>query len=252
MRMYNTTEIIEFVKTVTIDCKDNGSSFVVTDRVEAIMRLLEGSAYKLVAREPLTLVYAKREFSAGNSVVLVSSHIDCLYDSCFCCDEGDCLRGTFDNSVGNAAILSLMIHDLLPDNVVVAFTGDEEHDSQGAVQTVLALGRMQCEIKFALVLDVTNTGYENGAMFALENDFGIDLLTAHRIVEVVETVGAKYEFKHCAEPDESWDYNDYGVPVLSVCAVVNGYLHSNDGVLLRKDSLLSYNNAICSILNVFV
>ena len=247
--MLDISEIIELLETVTVDCKDNGDSFVVTDRVEAIKHLLEGSVYKPIVSESLVLVYAKREFSAGESVVLVSAHVDCLYDACFCNDEGDSLRGTFDNSLGNAAILSLMIRNLLPDNVVVAFTGDEEHDSQGAVQTVLALGRMQYGIKFALVLDVTNTGYENGAQLALENDLGVDILTAHRIVGVVEAIGAKYEFKHCAEPDESWDYNDYGIPVLSVCAVVGGFLHSNEGVVLQKNSLIPYCNSILAILN---
>ena len=103
---------------------------------------------------------------------------------------------------------------------------------------------------FALVLDVTNTGYENGAQFALENDLGIDLFTAHRIVEAVEMLGAKYEFKHCAEPDESWDYNDYGIPVLSVCAVVDGFLHGNEGVCLPKKSLIPYCNSLLAVLDV--
>ena len=129
------------------------------------------------------------------------------------------------------------------------FTGDEEHDSQGAVQTVLALGRMGCVIKFAVVLDVTNTGWENGACLALENDLGVDLLTAHRIVETVDSVGVKYEFKHDAEPDESWDYNDYGIPALSLCVPVGGDLHSDKGVHLCKESLAHYMETLSVILN---
>lgn len=246
--MDKTARFIELLKAVTVDCKDDGENFVVPDRVAVIEGLLVKSDYKVIAREPLALVYAKRELSAGDSVVLVSAHVDCLYDACFCAEEGDFLRGTFDNSFGNAAILWQMLAGTLPGNVVVAFTGDEERDSHGAVQTLLALGRMQCEIKFALVLDVTNTGCESGAMFALENDLGIDIFTAHKIVEAVEAVGEKYEFKHCAEPDESWDYNDYGIPVLSLCAVVKGFLHGNEGVLLRKKSLIPYGKALLSLL----
>lgn len=247
-----TANLIELLKSVTVDCKDDGKGFTVADRVMVIEKLLEGTDYKRIVREPLALVYAKRELSAGDSVVLVSAHIDCLYASCFCNDNGDCLCGTFDNSIGNAAILSLMIKGLLPDNVVVVFTGDEEKDSQGAVQAVLALGRMQCEIKFALVLDATNTGWDSGASFALENDLGVDLLTAHRIIGSVEGLGVKYAFKHDAEPDESWDYNDYGIPSLSVCAVVDGFLHSNEGVLLRKSSLAPYCESVRAVLNVLV
>ena len=246
--MDKTACFIELLKAVTVDCKDDGENFVVSDRVAVIEGLLVKSDYKIIAREPLALMYAKRELSAGDSVVLVSSHIDSVYDFCFCDDEGDSLRGTFDNSMGNAAILWLMLHGLLPDNVVVTFTGDEERDSQGAVQTVLALGRMQCEIKFALVLDVTNTGYESGAHFALENDLGIDIFTAHKIIDAVKSTGLEYAYEHNAEPDESWDYNDYGIPALSLCAVVKGFLHGNEGVLLQKKSLIPYGKALLSLL----
>ena len=248
--MGNTGNLPELLNAVTVDCKDNGKEFTVTDRGAVIERLLEGSAYRLIARESLALLYAKRELVAGDRVVLVSSHVDCLYNACFCNDEGGCFRGTFDNSFGNAAILSLMLGGLLPDNVVVAFTGDEERDSQGAVQTVLALGRMQCEIKFALVLDVTNTGWDSGASFALENDLAVDLLTAHKIVGAVDALGEEYAFKHNAEPDESWDYNDYGIPSLSLCVPVKGELHGDAGVLLRKESMFPYRKALLAVLNV--
>lgn len=243
------TSFWEILEAVTVDCKDDGRCFTVADRVHVIERLLDGSAYRLVAREPLALVYAKRDLVPGDSVVLVSSHIDSLYTNCFCNDEGELLRGTFDNSLGNAAILSLMLQGALPENVVVAFTGDEEHDSQGAVQTVLALGRIQCGIKFALVLDVTNTGWESGACFALENDLGVDMVTAHKAMAAVEALGVEYSFKHDAEPDETWNYNDYGIPSLSLCAVVDGFMHGDEGVVARKNSLSSYLVALSSLLH---
>lgn len=242
-------DFIELLNVVTTDSRDNGEEFTVTNRISVIEKLLETTDYKLVVNEPLVRLYSKRDICEGDSVVLVSSHVDSLYGACFCNDEGEFLRGTFDNSLTNAAILSLMLRGVLPDNVVVAFTGDEEHDSQGAVQTVLALGRMGCVIKFAVVLDVTNTGWEGGACLALENDLGIDLLTAYRIVEVIESVGVKYEFKHDAEPDESWDYNDYGIPALSLCVPVGGDLHSDKGVHLCKKSLAHYMETLSIILN---
>lgn len=244
--MFNLPEFIELLKAVTVDCKDNGKEFTVSTRVEVIESLLKDSAYKLVAREPLSLIYAKHELCEGESVALVSSHVDCLYENCFCSVEEAFLRGTFDNSFGNAAILWMMLHDMLPDNVVVAFTGDEERDSQGAVQTVLALGRMQCKIKFALVLEVTNVGWGRGAHFALENDNGIDLLTAYSIVETVRLLGAEYVFEHNAEPDESWDYSNYGIPSLTLSMPVGGNMHSNEGVLLHKEAIDTY----CQVLSL--
>ena len=57
------------------------------------------------------------------------------------------------------------------------------------MQTVLAPGKMHCSVEFALVLDVTNVGWECGASITLENDLGIDIITAHSIVEAVKSYG---------------------------------------------------------------
>ena len=242
--MENSLQLFEILSAVTVDCKDDGKEFVVSDRIAVIERLLQGSAYKLVAREPLALLFAKRVPQEGEKMLLVSSHIDCVYDNCFCADEGDCLRGTFDNSFTNAALLWNMLHDRLPDNVVVAFTGNEEGDSQGAVQTVVALGRMGCEVASALVLDVTNEGWDSGASFTLENDLGIDILTGYNIISSLEKYDGRFAFKHNALPDESWDYADYGIPSLTLCVPVGGELHGDAGVMLRKESALEYCNVL--------
>ena len=237
-------EFFDILQSVTVDCKDNGECFTVTDRVAVIERLLKDTAYRLVARESLVLLYAKHALCEGDRVLLVSSHIDCLYGKCFCNDDGDCLRGTFDNSFTNAALLWDMLNDTLPDNVVVAFTGNEESDSQGAVQTVVALGRMGCEVAAALVLDVTNEGWKSGALFTIENDAGIDILTGYNIISSLEDYGGRFAFKHNALPDESWDYADYGIPSLTLCVPVCGELHSDAGVLLRKESATEYCNVL--------
>ncbi len=242
-------DFFSLLQTVTIDCKDNGEHFIVDDRIKVIEQLLAGTPYKLVCREPLALVFAKHDLCEGESVVLISSHIDCLYDNCFCNDAGDCLRGTFDNSLGNTAVLWCMLNDMLPDNVVVTFTGDEERDSQGAVQTLLAIGRAGCGISLAIVQDVTNTGWESEALFAIENDSGIDLLTAHSIVSLLNGYKGQYAFEHNAEPDESWDYADYGIPCFSLCLPVCGNLHGDAGVLVRKSSVIEYCKVLSMLAN---
>ena len=248
--MSSTQDFFDILQTVTIDCKDNGERFTVTDRVMAIEQMLEQTDYKLIARQPLVLLYAKRQPREGDRVLLISSHIDCVYPCCFCSDEGDCLRGTFDNSFSNAALLWNMLNDRLPDNVVVAFTGNEESDSQGAVQAVVALGRMGCEVPAALVLDVTNEGWESGALFTLENDLGIDMLTAYNVISSLERYGGRFAFKHNAEPDESWDYAEYGIPSLTLCVPVCGELHGDEGVLLRKESAMEYCNVLALMARV--
>ena len=242
--MHSTKDLFDILQAVTVDCKDNGECFTVTDRVAVVERLLENTDYKPVARKPLALLYAKRQLREGDRVLLISSHIDCVYDNCFCADEGECMRGTFDNSFTNAALLWNMLHDKLPDNVVVAFTGNEESDSQGAVQTVVALGQMGCEVAAALVLDVTNEGWESSALFTIENDLGIDILTGYNIISSLEQYGGRFAFKHNALPDESWDYADYGIPSLTLCVPVGGELHGDAGVLLRKESATEYCNVL--------
>ncbi len=248
--MHPQQDFFDILQAVTVDCKDNGECFTVTDRVAAVERIIERTNYKLISRQPLALLYAKRTLHEGERVLLVSSHIDCVYSRCFCTDEGDCLRGTFDNSFTNAALLWAMINGALPDNVVVAFTGNEERDSQGAVQTVVALGQMGCEVAAALVLDVTNEGWESGALFTLENDLGIDILTGYNIISSLEKYDGRFAFKHNALPDESWDYADYGIPSLSLCMPVGGELHGDDGVLLRKDSALEYSNVFSMLARI--
>ena len=233
-------KFFSLLKAVTVDCKDDGTQFILPDRIEVIESLLKDTPYTLIAREPLALLYAKRRPVEGEKVVLVSSHVDCVYGKCFCTDEGDCLRGTFDNSFGNAAVLWCMINDTLPDNVVVAFTGDEERDSRGAVQTLLALGNIGCNVSSAIVQDVTNEGWESGALFTIENDSGFDILRAYNIVASLEPYSGKFAFRHYAEPDESWDYAEYGIPCFALCAPVGGNLHGDEGVLLRKESAAEY------------
>ena len=238
--MSTTNDFFSLLQAVTVDCKDNGEHFTVDSRVKAIECLLAATPYRLVCREPLALLFAKRELCEGENVVLVSSHIDCLYNNCFCNDEGDCLRGTFDNSFGNAAVLWCMLNDMLPANVVVAFTGDEEKDSHGVYQVLEALKKYGCELSCAIVQDVTNVGWESGALFTIENDCGIDLITAYNMVSLLEPYNGKFAFRHFAEPDESWDYARCGVPCFTLCAPVGGNLHGDEGVLLRKESAAEY------------
>ena len=245
--MYSSQDFFDILQAVTVDCKDNGECFTVTDRVAVIEQILENSAYRLICRQPLALLYSNRELYEGDRVLLISSHIDCVYPRCFCADEGDCLRGTFDNSFTNVALLLNMVQDRLPNNVVVVFTGNEESDSKGAVQAVVALGQMGCEVAAALVLDVTNEGWESGALFTLENDLGIDILTGYNIISSLEKYDGRFAFKHNALPDESWDYADYGIPSITLCVPVGGELHGDAGVLLRKESALEYCNVLAHL-----
>ena len=241
--------VLALLQQVTCDCKDDGEAFVVRDRIDVIKQSLEGTSYQLLAEEGLFLLYGKRKLQQGDSVILISSHIDCVFSRCFCQEEGEYYRGTFDNSFTNAALLYAMQHDAFADNVVIAFTGDEEKDSGGAVALNVYLTKMECTIKFALVLDVTLAGWENGKLLAIENDLGIDLLTAHQLVEWLKPYQSLYEFLHFAEPDETWDYADYGIPCLTLSAPVCGGMHSDEGVIVHKFTFPLYCEVLVQLAN---
>lgn len=248
--MNNEISLFKLLELLTVDCKDNGENFLVGERLSVIERLLEETPYRLVAREPLALVFAKERFCEYDKVVLLSSHIDCVYPFLFSKDEGDSMRGTFDNSFGNAAVIWNMLNDTLPENVVVAFTGDEEKESAGALQALRALGKLECTLFSAIVLDVTNVGWNGGAFFTIENDACIDIMTAYGIVSSLEQYSGRFAFLHNAEPDESWCYAEYGVPTLSLCLPVGGELHSKEGIILRKDAAQEYCRVLSILSNI--
>ena len=195
----------------------------------------------------LFLLYGKQPV-AGQDIVLISSHIDCVYSRCFCEEIDECYKGTFDNSLTNAAVIFNMLNGLFADNVVVAFTGDEEKNSAGCHELIEYLfNQPGTEVRFALVTDVSNEGWEENVPFTVENDQGIDLFMAHDLVEWLDPY--LYKFVHYAEPDESWDYNCVHIPTMTLCIPVLGNMHHDDGVLARKSSVPVYCQVLAEVAN---
>ena len=243
-----TPDFTTLLHTLTVDSKDNGTQFYTYDRIEAIKKLLQSSDYQLIKEGKLFLLYGKRPL-AGKEIVLISSHIDCVYSHCFCEVEGEYYKGTFDNSLTNAAVIDHMLRGNFADNVVVAFTGDEEKDSGGALGVInYLINQTDCIVRFALVTDVTNEGWEPGAAFSIENDLGIDLFTAHSIVQLLAPY--LYSYVHAAEPDESWDYDSVHFPTLTLCAPVLGDMHSDIGVLAQKEAMPIYSKVLQQLANL--
>lgn len=240
---------LQILKQITVNSSDNGEMLTDTTRLSVIERLLENSDYELLHRGHLSFIYGKRRPKEGESVVLVSTHIDTVYSQCFSKEQENYFQGTFDNSFTNAAAIWNMLNGKFADHVMVAFTGDEEKDSQGAIETVCALGGMQCDIAFAMVLEVSNEGWEQKVPFVVENDLGLDLFTAHRLVELLKSYDEQYSYVHHAEPDESWDYNEYGIPCFTLSVPVLGDMHSDSGVLLRKSSFPAYTDVLALVAN---
>ncbi len=258
----------EILDTISCINRDNGRSFTCTDRLNAIQSLLWDSRYRRINPQGLYHLYAAKPLEEMNKpVILVTSHVDCEINISRCFNditEDGYMIGTFDNSLTNAAILHIMLYSNIPDNVVIAFTGDEEGDGTGIKQAAKFLDNT-AGIEFAFVLDVTDMAWDEGADFTIENDF-FDDDEGYKIVSLLKSVSAKWYYVP-ADPadvpdyvyqdrvipiasadDESWDLDDLNIDCCSICVPVRGEMHSDRGVLARKSSIPKYIEAIEKLL----
>ena len=258
-------DLYEILSRVSVINRDNGKRFKQTDRLDAIASLLWDSRYRRIDSAGLFHMYAVMPPERiGGSVVVVSSHVDCAegITRCFARRSGDgVMRGTYDNAITNAAIIRAMLDGRLPDDVLVAFTGDEEQGSKGADDVALFLKSRGLSVRAIVVLDVTDEGWEDRADFTVENDFWREPL-ARKVVSFAESTGCRWRFvpsdlqaiPACldaarlvpreAEPDESWQYDEHHLPCFSFCLPVRGEMHSDEGVLVRKASFEQYCQAL--------
>ncbi len=259
-------KFFEILEEIMLPSHDNGEVFTNTQRIEKIDALLKNSKYRQVNCSGLFYLYAAKPLSEIHDPILVSTHIDCVMTEFFTKEKGeDLILGTYDNCITNAAIVSLMLRGNLPDDVLIAFTGDEEDDSNGATQLVEFLsGRKQIPA-VTIVLDVTDMGWGNNAPFTVENNFWEDNLGRNIIclaesrshswkfvpsdVDDIPTyVGRQYVIYEEAGADESWEYDEYDWDCFSLCLPIHGPMHSNAGVLARKTSCLAYTGFLEYIL----
>lgn len=246
----------DLLRDLTVDCKDDGQQFLERNRIQVIKSLLKDSSYKLIEEGNLSLMYARSGSKPESFRVLLSSHIDCVYSRCFSEEIDDThWQGTFDNSATNAAVIDLMLRDELAPSVVISFTGDEERKSGGAKEVMRYLVAASCEIEHAIVLDVTYEGWEDEAVLTIENDRNFDILSGYRIMEILQESGYPCNFLHRAEPDETWEYGKGiegllpGLPSLSLCLPVDGEMHGEDGVCLRKASIRPFQDILTRLAN---
>ena len=242
-------EILQLIQKVTVDCKDNQRVFTSKERIKVIKTLLETTSYHPLYEGKLCYIFGKKSVK-GQSTVLISSHIDCVYDRLFYKDHStEHIQGTFDNSLTNACVLKNMLDDIFQDNVIVAFTGDEEEDGKGAQEVVNMLSQWNTNISTAMVLDLSEEGWERECPFTIENDLGIDIFKAHHIVEILKPYRDIMGFVHDSEPDEAWDYDEFEIPSFTLGFPIWGDMHDEDGVLARKSSLPIYCQVMALLAN---
>lgn len=261
-------EMIRLLAEINVICRDNGRRFTEFPRINVIREKLKNSTY-LCTQGELCLIYSKKPLDQfDEEAVLLSTHIDCVRNITRCfsmqCGNG-MLKGTYDNSITNTAALVLMLEDRLPGNVIISFTGDEEIDSHGALETCRILRKNGIDFK-AVILDVTDEGWHRSADVSMENDFfAADSPWGNRVIRrLIETVQnwcfvpedpsaipplvpAGNRIPKEAEADESWDYDEKDVECFSLCLPISGEMHCDEGVYCRESSFFAYINALESI-----
>ena len=249
---------------LTLPCADNGRDFTRTDRIQRIRDLLRSTPYTCLGEKPLAQVWQHPEFDPALALVLVSSHIDSLYTKYHAsCDDG-ILLGTLDNSVTNAVVLSLILENRLPQQVLVAFTGDEEDESRGADQVIDILQNAPpnpIHPEMVVVLDITEESYDSHS-FTFENLF--------RASKEAHSAQLRFEKKRDlaqflrdllapsdpiiikeGEPDESWQYDEHDLNCLAFCLpckTITGDMHDEKGVHVKESSVHQYANTLAEVL----
>lgn len=256
--------LTQLICELTLPCADNGRDFTRTDRIQRIRDLLRPTPYTCLGEKPLAQVWQHPEFDPALELVLVSSHIDSLYTKYHAsCDDG-ILLGTFDNSVTNAVILSLILENRLPQQVLVAFTGDEEDESRGADQVIDILQNappIPIHPELVVVLDITEESYDSHS-FTFENLF--------RASKEAHSAQLRFEEKRDlaqflrdflapsdpiiikeGEPAESWQYDEHDLNCFAFCLpckTITGDMHDEEGVHVKESSVHQYANTLAEVL----
>ncbi len=160
--------------TLTVRNSDDKKQFTDMERLFKISEALEDSPFQHCVQRNLFQAYSQVPFGKlPRKILAVSTHVDFKKETqkCFS-DESDAefLVGTYDNSITNTAMVTLMKEAKLPKNLVVVFTGDEEESSGGADEfSDYVRNELNRKVK-CIVLDVTEDGYDADAAFTIEND----------------------------------------------------------------------------------
>lgn len=247
--MMNLTERIQLLNRVAKTTNhDLDGHFVPgeTGRLDLINDLLKDTKYRL-NEIGLCHLYSKLPISKmKGQITVLSSHVDTVKEITrpFSLEKDEKkLLGTYDNSITNAAILTLILEGRLPDNVVVAFTGNEEYGMRGAKGLGKYLKNNEINAHI-IVTDVTDRGYKGKNDFSFENSCNAARWTEDKL-KCFENSGYKWKHEDNYEDDETAEYSKYGLECFSFCIPVKGEMHSNDGVKVRKSTYDKYIEALC-------
>ena len=263
-------EILEKVAVLNRSGK-NGFKEGKTDRLDAIRELLKDSGYTEILL-PHAQIWRKN--MAAPIDMIVSSHADVVdsISKCFSTlTENGYLIGTYDNAGTNGAAVIAMLEGNIPDNVIFAFTADEETGRCNGAKQVLEYARNQGYEPICMALDVTWEGYDDGNLFSVENlssghKKNEDVSFLNRVAQAamnMETedfrsfsmvrinkdtkptiIPEQYIAKDTGMFDEAFAYIKEHAKAFSLCLPCDGSMHGNHGVTVRQPGFEGYVNAL--------
>ena len=251
--------IFSRISRLTVPFSDDGKKFIRTDRLALITEALRDSDYNCLADLSLAKVYNHRDFQSGKPSILVSCHIDSVYGEYFARLQDGELYGTFDNSACNAVLVEAMLQALLPVQVLVTFTGDEEKKSRGADRTIEFLQKMDVfkNLEMVITLELTEEHFDS-CHFTIENHCvekknKESLLKFGKKQDMMDYLSAMIDspvFIKNAEPDESWLYREYDLNCFTLCLpcrLLGEDMHDDTGVAIKEESVTGYIEALKQI-----
>lgn len=198
--------------------RDDGEKFYETERLDYIKTVLKDSAYEIFEETGLVVIYKKKNADLPEKVVLISSHVDCVDGITipnFKLTKKGNYKGTFDNAATNAAVVIAMLENRFEDNVVIAFTGDEEENQEGAKQAIEYLQVREKKV-VAIALDVTfdlesekedYTTYKN-ASYTIDNlCLNTDEQIVRSLFDIAKNLGVPFMVTRA---DDEADKDEYG------------------------------------------
>ena len=244
-------KLIDILRLTTVSSKDDGKQWTDKTRLWIIQQLLASSRYTLLNpagafKSDLYLLYGVGELDKSKKYIVVSSHIDTEMKRFFVKQKEKSIFGTFDNSITNASVIHNMLGGNFNDNILIAFTGNEENGMRGAKNLHEYLSGY--DVGLYMVLDVTWEEHY-GNTFTLEN-VKCSVEMHEKLLEIANSTHEKYLDVLPREFDDETEIYSANA-CFSFCIPINNddEMHSDKGVNTTLDLFEKYTQAMPKIAN---
>jgi len=215
---------------INYPCYDNGQNFIELKKIFNIKNLLKD--YNSEDGDLFVFFYKSK-----NNKIILSSHIDCVYDKTHCKVKKNGLYATLDNSLTNAILIyCVKKYPKLFSNVDILFTGNEEDKSKGAMEFAQRLNNTH----FVLNMDVTcgdspKPKFENA--ISKLNDKFLYYLKKDKSKFLVDYSFSDDDYREFSKKTSS--AISYCIPILPITKSEN-WMHDDDGQFVDFNSIKNY------------